>query len=228
MLVDAMAHALAHYQRRNLRVLLDALSTTTSVIGPAWQEPAAAQLGQRLVPPLFQRWQRLQLWEREGAPCMDGLATVAGALRAGFEPFAAAVFERAVAALQWAQQAKQSGGQGADTYDPDLHMSSLDLLAGLAVGLRASLDPLLASHPLVQPLLAACGDEANGVRQSGFALLGDLARGCPGHVLGALPQAAKLAMANLEAPMLIEDNMAACNNATWALGELFMQVSDMI
>jgi transportin-1 len=103
-------------------------------------------------------------------------------------------------------------------------MAALDILAGLADGLRASLDPLLAAKPLTPVLLLACGDEQAEVRQSGFALLGDLARGCPAHVMDKFAELVGLGLASLEAPMLLEQNMASCNNATWSVGELVVKV----
>lgn len=51
--------------------------------------------------------------------------------------------------------------------------------AGLADGLRASIDPLVAGSPLPALLLTACADQCEDVRQSAFALLGDLAKACP-------------------------------------------------
>ena len=109
-------------------------------------------------------------------------------------------------------------------YEPDLYMAALDVLAGLADGLRASLDPLLAAKPITPALLLACGDEVADVRQSAFALLGDLARGCPAHVMDKFSELVGLGLASLEAPMLVEQNMVACNNATWSMGELVIKV----
>jgi hypothetical protein len=51
--------------------------------------------------------------------------------------------------------------------------------AGLSDGLRASMEPLVAASQLPALLPAACGDASHEVRQSAFALLGDLARACP-------------------------------------------------
>jgi len=70
-------------------------------------------------------------------------------------------------------------GSSSTPYDIDLHMSSLDLLAGLADGLRASVEPLVAASVLPVLLPAACADSTADVRQSAFALLGDLAKACP-------------------------------------------------
>jgi len=53
------------------------------------------------------------------------------------------------------------------------------LNTGLADGMRASIEPLVAGSPLPALLLVACADKATDVRQSAFALLGDLAKACP-------------------------------------------------
>jgi transportin-1 len=78
--------------------------------------------------------------------------------------------------LHVTQAAGQAGGQ---PYDEDMHMAALDLLAGLADGLRASIEPLVAGSALPNLLLVGCGSESTDVRQSAFALLGDLAKACP-------------------------------------------------
>jgi transportin-1 len=69
----------------------------------------------------------------------------------------------------------------ANSYDIDMHMAALDMLAGIADGLRASVEPLVAAASPALPalVLAACGDSAGEVRQSAFALVGDLAKSCP-------------------------------------------------
>jgi hypothetical protein len=51
--------------------------------------------------------------------------------------------------------------------------------AGLADGLRASIEPLVSGSALPTLLLTACAEQSSDVRQSAFALLGDLAKACP-------------------------------------------------
>jgi transportin-1 len=69
----------------------------------------------------------------------------------------------------------------ASSYDVDMHMAALDMLAGIADGLRASVEPLVAAASPALPalVLAACGDSISDVRQSAFAFVGDLAKSCP-------------------------------------------------
>jgi hypothetical protein len=73
------------------------------------------------------------------------------------------------------QAAGQPPPQGIK-YEADTYMAALDLLAGLADALRAGAEPLISASRLVAALPEACSDEAEDVRQSGYALLGDVAR----------------------------------------------------
>ena len=61
-------------------------------------------------------------------------------------------------------------------------------------------------------------DSLADVRQSAFALLGDLAKTCADHLRPVLLQFAGLAAAQLEAAMITPQTMPACNNACWSLG----------
>ncbi len=128
-----------------------------------------------------------------------------------------------VAMLQ--QDAKAAAGApGAPAYESELRACALDLISGLAEGLGPSLDPLIANGPLIPLVAAAAGDDEPEVRQSGFALLGDLARACIGRVAPQYDDWVRLCLHNLEAPMLVQEAMSACNNACWSLGELSIKV----
>lgn len=63
------------------------------------------------------------------------------------------------------------------------------------------------------------------VRQSAFALVGDLSRCCISHVGAVLGDLLPLALANLEMAVVQQPvNNSACNNACWALGEAAIKV----
>jgi hypothetical protein len=80
----------------------------------------------------------------------------------------------------------------------------------------------LTHHPLPPPPVAATAQ----VRQSAFALVGDLARCCVSTVVPRLGELLTLALANLEPRMATADgNNSASNNACWALGEIAIKVS---
>ena len=61
-------------------------------------------------------------------------------------------------------------------------------------------------------------DASPDVRQSAFALVGDLSKVHPGHLLPCTPQLVSLAVANLQPQNITQENMSACNNACWSLG----------
>ncbi|WIA22073.1 hypothetical protein OEZ85_004416 [Tetradesmus obliquus] len=226
-LADTLSKAAASCGRRNLRIVLEAVSTTCSVVGSRVlsQHPAAVQ---QLVVPLLNRWQAIGFVERDVVPIMEALNNMSVNMGPAFEPYAQAVFEKGVMLLQLQQEARAAQLAGsASSYDIDLHMAALDMLAGVADGLRASVEPLVAAASPALPalVLAACGDSASDVRQSAFALVGDLAKSCPSHVLPRLDEFVKLSLACMEVPALTEPNMPSANNAIWSLGELMIKAN---
>ena len=65
-------------------------------------------------------------------------------------------------------------------------------------------------------------DELPEVRQSAFALLGDLSRACFSHVKPLTGEYMTILSRNLN-PCLI----SVCNNATWAIGEMALKLGKM-
>lgn len=63
-------------------------------------------------------------------------------------------------------------------------------------------------------------DVSADVRQSAFALVGDLARVATSHFAPSIGDLLALGIANLQPAMLRQESMSACNNACWSLGEL--------
>lgn len=72
--------------------------------------------------------------------------------------------------------------------ETDFIIVALDLLSGLAESLPEHMDPLVANSKLVELMLFCSLDVTPDVRQSCFALLGDLTKACPERVL---PQSSK-------------------------------------
>ena len=60
--------------------------------------------------------------------------------------------------------------------DRDFLVCALDLLSGLVEGMGQSLEPLIGASELPALLLACMRQHAPDVRQSAFALVGDLAK----------------------------------------------------
>ena len=62
-------------------------------------------------------------------------------------------------------------------------------------------------------------DLSADVRQSAFALVGDLAKVAAMHLMPSTADLLALGVANLQPAMLRAETMSACNNACWSLGE---------
>lgn len=66
--------------------------------------------------------------------------------------------------------------------DKDFMIVALDLLSGLAEGLGTHVDQLVARSNIMTLLFQCMQDTMPEVRQSSFALLGDLTKACFPHV----------------------------------------------
>lgn len=67
--------------------------------------------------------------------------------------------------------------------DKDFMIVALDLLSGLAEGLDGHMERLVMNSNVMQLLYQCMQDVMPEVRQSSFALLGDLTKACFQHVL---------------------------------------------
>jgi hypothetical protein len=105
--------------------------------------------------------------------------------------------------------------------DKDFMIVALDLLSGLAEGLKAHISPLVAGSNLLALLYSCMRDPMPEVRQSSFALLGDLTKACyellGTHTGDFFP---------ILAVNLNPDLISVCNNATWAIGELAIKMGE--
>lgn len=90
----------------------------------------------------------------------------------------------------------------------------------MAEGLGSSIESLVGQSHLRELLPQCCQDPSPDVRQSAFALVGDLSRVCAPHLHPVIKQLLALAIQNMEARCIDPRNMSACNNACWSLGQL--------
>ncbi|MEQ2263569.1 Transportin-1 [Xenotaenia resolanae] len=96
---------------------------------------------------------------------------------------------------------------------------ALDLLSGLAEGLGGTIEQLVARSNILTLMYQCMQDKMPEVRQSSFALLGDLTKACFQHVKPCIADFMPILGTNLN-PELI----SVCNNATWAIGEISIQM----
>uniref|UniRef100_A0AAQ6A7B5 Transportin-1 n=1 Tax=Amphiprion ocellaris TaxID=80972 RepID=A0AAQ6A7B5_AMPOC len=103
--------------------------------------------------------------------------------------------------------------------DKDFMIVALDLLSGLAEGLGGHVEQLVARSNIMTLLFQCMQDTMPEVRQSSFALLGDLTKACFLHVKPCIAEFMPILGLNLNPEFI-----SVCNNATWAIGEISMQM----
>ncbi|KAG6712007.1 hypothetical protein I3842_05G083800 [Carya illinoinensis] len=208
--------AFGKYQRRNLRIVYDAIGTLADAVGGALNQPVYLDI---LMPPLIAKWQQLSNSDKDIFPLLECFTSIAQALGTGFSQFAEPVFQRCISIIQTQQVAKVDPVSAGVQYDKEFIVCCLDLLAGLAEGLGSGIESLVSQSNLRDLLLHCCMDDASDVRQSAFALFGDLARVCPVHLHPRLSEFLDVATKQLNAPNRRE-TLSVANNACWAIGEL--------
>lgn len=111
-----------------------------------------------------------------------------------------------------------------DEPDKSFLVVSLDLLSGLTQGLGMQLEPFInASDPNLFDLLTVCLKHPQApVRQSAYALVGDLAMHCFGMLRPKMPQLMNELILQLDPEPKMEF-VSACNNAAWSVGEVCLR-----
>ncbi|KAK3816263.1 MAG: armadillo-type protein [Benniella sp.] len=224
-ILQTLVHAFSTYQQKNLLILYDAIGTLADSVGNALNKKEYIDL---LMPCLIEKWQRLQDDDRDLFPLFECLSSVTTALGQGFLPFAPPVFERCVkivhANLMQAQMHVQNP-ENVPQPDKDFMIVALDLLSGLTQGLNTSVESLVASsQPSVLQILSVClADSSAEVRQSSYALLGDLAISCFMHIKPYLNAFMNELIGQIQPNT---DFVSVCNNAAWAAGEIALQYGE--
>ncbi|XP_077248702.1 transportin-1-like [Tasmannia lanceolata] len=208
--------AFGKYQKRNLRIVYDAIGTLADAVGAELNQPKYLDI---LMPPLISKWQQLSNSDKDLFPLLECFTSIAQALGPGFSPFAEPVFQRCINLIKTQQLAEVDPSAAGVQYDKEFIVCSLDLLSGLAEGLGSGIESLVAQSNLRDLLLQCCGNDAVDVRQSALALLGDLARVCPVHLRPHLSEFLSVAAKQLNTPG-VKESVSVANNACWAIGEL--------
>lgn len=240
-ILETLSAATMVYGRRNMRMLCDALSTMAEASGRALGEPAHLHA---IMPALIAKWQTLSDVEAELLPLLECFMTIATAIGPAFEEYVEVVFQRCMRILEHRLTArsvavaspggsppsgspslKQPGGD--PDADVDFVVCCLDTVSGMAeaVGVRFG-GVLTAPAPpgvhftLRDIVLQSCQDPSADIRQSAFALVGDLAKVVPSYLSPSLPELVALTCAHLQPAAIQAATMSACNNACWSLGEV--------
>jgi transportin-1 len=98
---------------------------------------------------------------------------------------------------------------------------ALDLLSGLAEGLSSEIEELVVNSNILPLLYQTMQDPMAEVRQSSFALLGDLTKACFHNIKPYINEFVNILALNLN-----PEYISVCNNATWAVGEISIKLGN--
>ena len=209
------------YQARNLLVLYDAVGTLADAVKGALNRPEHISV---LMPPLIQKWANIRDDDRSLFPLLECFTSIAQAIGAGFVPYAQPVYGRCLKLIRDTLQSDYLAlsDPSVEPLDKEFIVCSLDLISGMTEGMGAHIAPLIEGSDLAELLLHCLRDtsaHSADVRQSAFALVGDMAKACIGQLRPALGEILPLLTEQMD-PSVV----SVCNNASWALGEVAMKV----
>lgn len=214
-ILQAYVEAFARYQHKNLLILYDAIGTLADSIEEDLNKPEFVEV---LMPPLIANWNRLADDDRDLFALLECLSSVAQAMGDGFIEYAPPVYGRCLSLIeQNFEQSAIAGDDLAEAPDKEFIVVALDLLSSLAEGLDGAIESLVEGSNMFQLLFLCMRDSNPDVRQSSFALLGDLAKVCFPHMEAFVEDFLPVLAENLDTRF-----SPVCNNAVWAIGEIAM------
>ncbi|XP_013773249.1 transportin-1-like isoform X1 [Limulus polyphemus] len=220
-ILETLVFAFNKYQHKNLLILYDAIGTLADSVGHHLNKQEYINL---LMPPLIQKWNVLKDDDKDLFPLLECLSSVATALQSGFLPYCEPVFKRCVSLVEQTLNQNMANAAHPDQFeapDKDFMIVALDLLSGLAEGLNGHMEQLVLSSNIMQLLFQCMQDPIPEVRQSSFALLGDLSKACFQHVNPCISDFMPILGQNLNPEFI-----SVCNNATWAIGEISVKLGN--
>ncbi|KAJ2783266.1 hypothetical protein H4R18_001785 [Coemansia javaensis] len=219
--LETLIRAFSLYQRKNLIILYDAVGTLAEAVGQELNQPQYAQL---LMPTILERWAGLQVDDQHMFPVFECLSAVALSLGPGFKAYAQPIYQRSVQivadTLQQSQQASQD--PSIDPPNKDMVIVALDLISSIVQALGTDSQALIAEHNCVAlQLVGMCMvDAETDVRQSAFALLGDLAINCYSLIQPQLDAIMQQLIPQIDRN---HSHLNVCNNAAWSAGEIALK-----
>ncbi|OLL22468.1 Importin subunit beta-2 [Neolecta irregularis DAH-3] len=221
-ILTKLVEAFQKYQSKNLFILYDTIQTLADMVGPALNRPEYIEV---LMPPLNQKWASMPDDDRGLFPLLECLSSITVALGEGFAPFALPVYSRCIQIIHRTLEQSHAcqSNPSLDEPDKDFLTTALDLVSGLVQGLGEHIDHLISStQPPLMDLLSLClVDPVHDVKQSAFALVGDLAISHFKYVKPYLPQIMTNTIPHISPR---PDSVSVCNNAIWAAGEIALQM----
>lgn len=216
-LIEMFRNCFVLYKKKNMVILYDAVQTLVERV-----ELEPAQIS-ALLEPLVHKWEILPDDDKELWPLMECLSSVAASMGEGFAPFAVQVYQRSVRILSQCIELDQKSLTDPSIHTPekDFIITSLDLIDGLCQGL-CEMSGGLMDDTLMKLVLETLKDTNDDVRQSAYALLGDMAMYLSPMLQNWLDEIVEFSIQEIVTRTY--DSFAVCNNATWSLGEIALRL----
>jgi transportin-1 len=218
----------AKYKDRNMYILYDCVQTLAEHVGPVLAKP---ELVNQLMPALIDRYQKVSDQSRELFPLLECFSYVAMALGDSFAAYAPPIFQRCVNIIHvnLEQTINAVNNPTMDQPDKDFLVTSLDLLSAIiqALDSQQSAELVKSSKTFFELLSFCMEDPADGVRQSGYALLGDCAKFIFPQLEPNLNSILPILLKQLDLDNIldeeIDEGFSVVNNACWSAGEIAVQ-----
>ena len=250
-IASMFAAALRTYQAKNVHTAWDALKCFCEACGRDISEQECVAV---FMPAVVERWNSVADDDNALFPILETLGAVVLALGPNFQLFAQPVYERCTKIMEDTLVATMACQYADEEEEPekDFLVAALDLISAMCDerGLGGSVGALIGSPTrppssaggkpepsrFVEMIVACLKDSDFEVRQSGLAVIGDLAaHGCVAHLAPALGDILRALLQTMDSTMrddkdeegCVEESMVdSCNNAVWALGEISLRAEE--
>lgn len=225
-ILEQFALCFRRYQKKSLLFLYDAVSTLVKYCGAEIAENN--QYMETLMQPLIAKWEQISDDDNALWPLFECMSAVASYMGPAFGPYAQPVFDRCARLLHACliQDQNFANDPSQDPAERDFMVTAIDLIDGLVLGLKDKAAPLMMNSepPFMELLLVCCHDEFD-VRQSTFALIGDMAALCPQPLEPYMDQLMSELLAQVEYNHIWPD---AVSNTCWSLGEIALRFGNKL
>jgi len=164
----------------------------------------------------LKRWEALADDDVDLFPLLECISYVAISMGPAFINYTKPIYDRSLRLMENVLVNTSLHYQnGSPLPNREFLICSLDMISGLCEALHNTIEPLILNSKLIPLLLEICKDSDPDYTQSGFALLGDIAkygiRGYANYITSLVP-------------LLISGTISTfyetIHNAVWALGEI--------
>jgi len=200
-----------------MNTLYEGISTIASILE---EELTHEPYNSLLLSPLLKKWESLSDEDIDLFPLLECISNVAISMGPSFIHYTKPIYDRSLRLIEMVFVNTTLHYQnGSPLPNREFLICSLDIISGLCEALKEAIEPLIINSKLIPLLLEICKNTDPDYTQSGFALVGDIAKNairCYTYVVPTL------------VPVLITGTKSTyyetINNAVWSLGEILKRI----